>query len=341
MEHVAPTPPRKRVWLFRLVALSLTMLVLLLLAEGGARVVAKAKGKERTMAYDPELGWRPLPHKTKSGENWGDKRPITTNSRGWRDREHTLEKAPGTRRCLFLGDSFAFGLHVDDGERISDYLERDVAGLEVINISVSAWGPDQMLRALETEGLQYSPDFVVVLSVTWNDLEDIRRERNASWPKPWYDLVDGELVLHKPEESWDVRLRSVSYVAEFLYQHLHTDDMAELWSPGWEKRDALPLYEAIMGRIADHCRERNIPCAAVLGYADRSLPKGPNADERGMRAALEARGFLTCDTFAVFKERVEKGEELYWKNALHWNAKGHELAATMLRTMLAEHGVVP
>jgi hypothetical protein len=277
---------------------------------------------------------------TKSGESWGVTRPAKTNSRGWRDDEHTFEKPPGMQRALLIGDSFAFGLHVDDGDRISEFLERDTEGLEVVNLSVSAWGTDQELRALEIEGFRYSPDFLVLLTVTWNDLDDIRKERNASWPKPHYDLVDGELQLVKPRLTWDVRLRCLSYLAEFVYQHAHTADMAARWAPGWESQDPLPLYAAIVRRIADQCRERKVPHVVAIGYPGERLATGPTDAERGMRAALEEAGFLTCDTLEVFREHAARGESLYWANNLHWNARGHELAAGQLRQLLLERGLL-
>lgn len=333
-------PARRRIWLFRLLAVALAFIVLLLLAEAGARIYAKATGNERAMAYHPELGWKPLPNVTKTGTNWGVTRPAKTNSRGWRDDEHAFEKPSGVRRLLLIGDSFAFGLHVDDTDRISELLERDSKGLEVVNLSVSAWGPDQALRALEIEGFRYSPDLLVFLTVTWNDLDDIRKDRNSHWPKPRFELANGELELVKPELPWDVRLRSISYVAEFVYQRTYTHDMAERWAPGWESRDPLPLYAAIVRRIANHCRERAIPHAAVIGYPQESLAAGPSDAERGMRAALEEAGFLTNDTLEVFREHVARGEPLYWENNLHWNARGHELAAQSLRGLLLECGWV-
>ena len=126
-----PTAARGRTWAFRLLTATLTPTLLILLAECGARLLAKGTGNERAMAYDAELGWRPLPNMTKSGEYWGVTRPARTNSRGWRDDERSFERVPGKRRALLIGDSFAFGLHVDDEDRISECLERDIGGLEV------------------------------------------------------------------------------------------------------------------------------------------------------------------------------------------------------------------
>jgi hypothetical protein len=327
-----------RAWLFRSLALLLALVVTLLLAEGAARAIAWAIGKERALVFDPELGWRPLPNLSKVGEYWGITRPARTNSRGWRDSEHPFEKPEGVRRAVLLGDSFAFGLYVDDGERLSELLAQEPTRLEVVNMGITGSGTDQQLRALETSGFEYSPDIVILLAFPGNDLEDIRLERSCSWPKPHYDLVDGELRLAKPVPTWDLRLRSVSYCAEFAYQLLRTKETDDRMAPGWADRDPIPLYSAIVRRMADECEARGIHLLAVVAYPEESVAKGPSELERRARAALEEAGLATCDTLDAFREHANAGESLYAHDAVHWNVRGNAVAAEEARRLIVRLG---
>lgn len=330
-----------RIWLFRILAALITVILLALLAEGAARVVAMAAGKDRALAFDPELGWRPLPNLSKTGEYWGIRRPACTNSHGWRDGEHPLRKPPGVCRALLLGDSFAFGLFVDDGERMSDLLAKGLDRLEVINMGITGFGTDQELRALETAGFDYSPDILILLAFPENDLDDVRLERSCSWPKPHYDLVNGELRLVKPAPTWDLRLRSMSYCAEFIFRTFWSREDDHRMATGWESRDPIPLYSAIVRRMADECREHDIRTLAVIAYPPERLATGPTEAERRAREALEEAGFETCDTLDVFREHAEAGESLYASDNVHWNAQGNLVAAEEARDRLVQLGWVP
>jgi hypothetical protein len=334
METALNSSTRARSWRLRVIAALLATTVTLLFAEGAARLLAVATGRGRAVNFDAELGWRPLPNLSKQGDYWGITRPARTNSHGWRDSEHAGPKPAGVRRAVLLGDSFAFGLGVDDGERVSDLIEQAFQRLEVLNMGVTAWGTDQQLRALELDGFAYAPDIVVLLTFPHNDLDDVRRERNCSWPKPHFDLVNGELRLVKPRLTWDVRLRSLSYCAEFIYDRLRTKDTDARMVAGWESRDAIPLYAAIVQRMAEECTAKGVRMVAVIAYPPERLEAGPSEAEKRARAALEDAGFAVCDTLDAFREHARTGESLYLKGDFHWNARGNAVAAEELRKML-------
>lgn len=331
---------RARGWLVGVMTAVIATVVTLLLAEGAARLVAMAAGKERAIAFDPELGWRPLPNLSKQGEYWGVTRPARTDSRGWRDKGHAAGKPDGVRRAVLLGDSFAFGLFVDDGDRVSDLLEAGFERFEVVNMGVTAWGTDQQLRALELDGFGYAPDIVILMTFPHNDLDDVRRERNCSWPKPRFELEDGDLRLVKPKLTWDVRLRSVSYCAEFVYDRLRTEATDERFAEGWKSRDGVPLYAAIVRRMAEECTARGIRLLAVIAYPPDRLSTGPTDAEVRARAALEEAGFVVCDTLDAFREHAKTGEPLYASDDLHWNTRGNAVAAEAARKTLEGLGWV-
>jgi len=93
---------------------------------------------------------------------------IHTNSAGMRGlREYPLERVPGKRRILMLGDSFAFGYGVEDEQVVSavleDLLNASSAGsAEVLNLAVSGFGQAEELVTWQAVGQNYQPDVVVI-----------------------------------------------------------------------------------------------------------------------------------------------------------------------------------
>jgi Flp pilus assembly protein TadD len=100
-----------------------------------------------------------------------------TNSHGQRDRERTFRKPAGVRRVLLLGDSVVEGYGLRESETIScrfEDLYRD-GSTEVLNFGVSAYCTRAEIELLETKGLQFDPDVVVLVFVE-NDFDNFNRE---------------------------------------------------------------------------------------------------------------------------------------------------------------------
>jgi hypothetical protein len=93
----------------------------------------------------------------------------STNSRGLRSRvEIPYRKEKGEYRILALGDSWTFGVGVDDERTFSSILERELRGrrrtrkITVINAGVPGYCSAQGLLYFQRELLRYSPDLVIV-----------------------------------------------------------------------------------------------------------------------------------------------------------------------------------
>jgi len=309
--------------------------ILVLGLEAAARVYALATGRARGLALDARLGWRPLPNVEKRGALWGANLPARTNALGWRDKERTPARVgSGTRRALLLGDSYVFGVGVDDGLRVSEALEREIPGLEAWNLGVTAYGPDQELLLLESVASEYAPDLVVWFACLSNDVEDVRHERRYGHSKPWFELLgeEGEeLVLHAPAPSPLERLRDASYVAEFLCAPLDGRRLAHAVAPAWSERDGLPLFGRVAARIAAVAREHGADflCVAIPSSA-------PDADARAL-SELAARGIEPLDLAPGFEAARVAGRELHLADG-HWNAAGHGLAAKLAADELRRRG---
>jgi lysophospholipase L1-like esterase len=324
----------------RIGVLALASIAALALAELALRVYARATGRERGLTEHAEFGWAYLPDIEKSGEWWSASVPARTNSRGWRDAETPLERAPAVRRIVVLGDSFTFGMTVDYGDRFTEVLEREISALDVVNLGLNAAGTDQELRILEVEGLRYRPDVVVLVAFLGNDLADISYDRKNFFGTPWYRLEGGNLELVPPRQDWLVHARCASYLVEALLRPFDRMALATTVAPPWKGRDTAPLFAALVARIGARATESGAKFLAALVYAKTTATAGiPESQERA-RAEARATGVALLDTFEDFAEPTRRGVELYSADG-HWNPAGHALFARALEAEIARRGWLP
>jgi HEAT repeat protein/lysophospholipase L1-like esterase len=98
------------------------------------------------------------------------------NRDGMRDREHAVERQPGTRRVMMLGDSvtLGYGLRPEQAfpQVLQDLLDARGQPAEVFNVAFSGWSTRQERIAYERIGRRYRPGDVVVV-VCLNDIPEI------------------------------------------------------------------------------------------------------------------------------------------------------------------------
>ena len=178
-----PTAPRLR----RLVLFLLTQIVLVVvLAEVGVRVLTRFNDDVRSLSYNPRLtggfqrtqSLRALLARSNRGfKPFADVGGFRTNSMGLRTHEYSESKSSGGFRIVALGDSFTFAGQTEYqshwpallGSRLREELGVDT---EVINLGYPAVGPRFELRMWQLEGSRLSADLVVQAFYTGNDFID-------------------------------------------------------------------------------------------------------------------------------------------------------------------------
>ena len=99
---------------------------------------------------------------------------IATNSIGFRDNEYSIEKYPGKKRILFLGDSFTFGWGVPLDSLYSKLLEQmlneDGREIEVINAGIGNYNSRMEVELFKLKGMDLNPDLVILMYFI-NDVE--------------------------------------------------------------------------------------------------------------------------------------------------------------------------
>lgn len=117
-------------------------------------------------------------HETPDGRTFWVVRGPGRNAEGMRDREHAIEKPPGTYRIACLGDSVTLGFGVKSNEAYPQILESffaqsDIAApVEVFNIAASGWATLQQRTAYHNIARSYQPD-QVFLGFCLNDVPEM------------------------------------------------------------------------------------------------------------------------------------------------------------------------
>jgi hypothetical protein len=193
----------KKQLIFKLVVFSLSLGLSLFAVELLLHVLGVPPEQESHqqlfVEFDSIRGWRNKANS--SGRLVSDEyvRQIEYNERSMRGPVLPYEKPAGTFRVLLLGDSFVDGYTEDVGDRVSEVLQRELrAGMlsevDVIAMGTGGYSTDQELLWLESEGLRYKPD-VVVLMFHPNDVWYNGRNQYWRGHKPRFDLKDRELIL--------------------------------------------------------------------------------------------------------------------------------------------------
>ena len=122
--------------------------------------------------------------------------PTRTNSYGFFDYEHTLQKPPGVRRIAIFGDSITRGLWLQRKDRYSTLLQeklnsQDGGNFEVLNFAVTGYRLTQTFDSAVEDAPTFHPD-VYVITLTELTI-------GSSWADHIKQLVDqGEDLKYDP-----------------------------------------------------------------------------------------------------------------------------------------------
>lgn len=302
-------------------------------------------------AYDRSKGWFHVPHGTGRSYLGGpDAGSVRINALGLRGPEVVRPKPLGTQRVLVLGDSYIFGVGVDEAHlfttRLAQRLARDGFAADVVGAGVTGYSTDQELILLRELGPLLEPD-LVVLAVCDNDFEGNGESFSyQQYYKPYFTLSpDGGLAPHNAAVP---RLDAAQRVKLWLGQRSN-------------------VWNFVRGRQA-----RSRPLQSLIDAFHVALTVEPSADPVELTAALVVAlgdtaahlgaSFLTFNTarrhentklFHALRPRLarvgiasaalegplgserERRPERAWDFAYdsHWNVAAHRLAAELV----AEH----
>jgi lysophospholipase L1-like esterase len=311
------------------------------------------------LADDPQLRYELVP-----GSPDG---PSRINADGMRDRDRAIAKPAGVLRVACLGDSITYGFGVARRAAYPARLERRLATrggdaaapVEVLNFGVTGYDVEQSLRNLEVRALKYRPD-VVVYQYCLNDPEAYSSEleglegaltaaqrgyRARLLERGWRRLLASRLFALaayagksatragrsrasiRPDAQW-LAIERGSYADYFA--RLHAEP------PTWSR------VERGFERLAGLARRHGFHALVVVFPVFQDLDRYPlrGVHERVV-AAAGAAGLPALDLLATYEGSARAGGGRFAINALHPDARGHEIAARAIADDFAARGWVP
>jgi len=207
--------------------LVVSLMMAILLAEIALRILGITHPV--FMAYDPVRGFSANRPGAKGWFTEEGRAYVTINSAGLRDREHDLEKPPGTIRIAVLGDSFAAALQVEMENAFWSVMEGELdkcdtlhgRKIEVINFGVSSYGTGLEWLTLQKQAWKYDPDIILLAFLTGNDIRNNSFALEQSPGRYYFSLRGNSLVLEPPRSNPTSGVRQLLGVTlhDFLLDH--------------------------------------------------------------------------------------------------------------------------
>lgn len=349
----------------RLLGYLVTFLMIFLVVDGLFRV--RGCGPKPSMnEFHANWGWQNSPDTETDSSTSEFDVTFRVNSKGLRGPEVEYDKPAGSKRILFVGDSFTLGYTVDEEDLFLRILEADLNGrdhqVEALNAGVQGYSNDQELVWLMDEGLKYRPDYVV-LAPYLNDVAFNSVAAYTNRQKPLFSVEDGALTRTNPllenpgDKPWWAAWTAIGNVAYMmkmagLLPKIRTGgtsvflEYAPLLKAEPPKvTEAWQITEAIVKQFGDVVREAGATPVGLLiptkweihddFESPRELgrnppPWDPARPTDRYAKILEDAGFLVVDPRAALTAKANEGERLYHRKDWHWNEAGNRVVAAAL-----------
>lgn len=337
-----------------LLALATTVLGLLSL-ELGTRAVRLRRptlqtgGDRRLWVYDATKGWFHRPGDAGRAYVSGpDAGLVHINALGLRGPEVPLEKAPGSRRVVVFGDSFVFGLGVDEEHLMTAHLQRFLTAtqgrpVEVVNAGVAGYATDQELILFRELGPRLRPDLVILVMCDNDFEENLEDFVYHRYYKPRFRLVSGRLK----EEGVPVpRLFRAQGIRLWMAERSNLWNLfrtSTLFGSAFEVGAASPSDQDPMALMLALTREF-ARTAGSLGAGFLTANTGQRGEHtelfQRLRPRLKTAGIRFVGLEAALGEARRRDPERAWDfpDDSHWNVDSELVAARVLHSELRRTG---
>ena len=360
---------RTKLLIFRAVAVTVVGVAGVFFAEAALRWQQRRVGTSDRLEpgmvrYDAQLGWSLTPGWTGGHRHHDFSVSYHIDSEGFRREVPVDAGAPGGPITLVLGDSFTFGLGVNDDATFVHLLQAArVGGARYVSNAVPGYSTDQESLLLEQRMPVVRPARVLLVVYLGNDLFDnvLPFPLQVSSAKPYAAVNAGRLEIRnvpvpqerKPREAldllgavwgpepaqwpWRVRAEQHSELWRLLSQSVvpepdHRESMRARYAP------ALAAFDLLLERIAGQCARHQIGLTVVT-LAGQSYVKSPRSVSAQYQdvcrehvlATATKLGIGTIDVATLMRERYsrESGDWFHPHDG-HLTVAGHQVVAALL-----------
>jgi hypothetical protein len=269
---------------------------------------------------DPDIGWRFAPNAVIDDPSPDFHVVYRCNADGFREVQ-PREGRDEASNVVFIGDSFVFGVGVDEKDTLAERFADARKDVRVTNLGMPGFGVDQMLCTLRTYGVRAQPTLVVAVFVV-DDLSrsmTAYRDRNGWSAKPTFTLDRGTLVpLTINNEPSSLR----RWIARSFY-------LAEAWRRAENKfgleygfGERFDVNRALF--VAMNSASRSAGANLLVVHVPQRGAWRPIPD---FGRALRARGVHFLD---LGETRIGDTEALFFAHDPHLTALGHLAVADAL-----------
>ncbi|KAF0155076.1 MAG: hypothetical protein FD159_2332 [Syntrophaceae bacterium] len=186
------------------------------------------------------------------------------NRYGFNDQEYALRKAPGLTRIAVLGDSFIWGVGVEDQviwtNKLARLLNQNGVKSEILNWGKPGWSTLDEYRFLKSDGARYDFDLLLVGFVVNDPVMD---ESNIKLFIYTGGIIDRLLVqpvsryLFPNAISLSVDLVNSFFNSFFGYGYTN-------WLNKVYTEENLKQYQALLKEMSEYCHARQIRMLFVM-----------------------------------------------------------------------------
>jgi hypothetical protein len=274
------------------------------------------------------------------------------NARGMRDRERD-KSAHGKKRVVVLGDSFMEGWGVATEDRMSDRLEK-ATGLDHLNFGTSgSFGPTQYLMLYTHLAKEFEHSALIIAILPDNDFLDddfdYGRVMHAGRVRPFFTGTkpDFTLMINGTPGSGGSK-----FLEQFLLQFTYTGNVIKHFKElSRHKQVTLPAnyagyfdFTPAQWDRMEHVLREFRKAAPTLPILVLTIPCDTDflRLSQGGPAPLPGRMLELCNSLAIqyldlmpaLSAAPGGWQTCYLKTDRHWNARGNEVAAEAVLTIM-------
>jgi len=350
---------------------TITMVTLFLVLTGcefffryKAGLVSRQKMDPGLLSYHKLYGWHLTPAWKGNHYHHDYTAVYSTNVYGFRGGVD-FNKSNANKTIAVVGDSFTFGLGVNNDETFIRYLNSNTRQKNrYLNYSIPGYSTDQQYLLLENKILKDSADMVMLVTYLGNDLFDnmLSFPMQADTAKPYFENREQHLKLknfpvprtrktaaqHKSllkklglaQEGKALRLPfSIQNLLIFqLTQKMLEDNLdfsKDQYKPFYT---AVNLYSALLHHIKKACERQGTQLLLVL-MPGRSFVERPGSKEAVFQDFFRTEIIKDCrkqgidlfDLAEILKDEFHiTSNSLFFPNDGHLNKDGHEKTGAYL-----------
>jgi lysophospholipase L1-like esterase len=313
--------------------------------------------------FDPKLGWANTPGASGTYRRSEFSYRISINNYGMRQSPVDKKKATAKYRIAVLGDSFVWGIGINDEHRLTEILERMLPYVEVLNFGTSGYSPVQYFLMLD-DVIEFQPDLVVIVFCLGNDFIDNVLYQRYRYYKP-YAVVDkngklkikgyplpnikkfgfkntsyflGSALLGQLRNEYLLNNLIQKGLIGFTNNILHIDDANLSPLQRKLKSKAIRINEALLRAIHNTLEENNVPLIVASAPTKREYNKNRKYGHQGYYPSVELELQRSANKLGIaFIPNVYKlnGKD-FWVKDGHWNPLGHKKMAASIANFIID-----